>query len=58
MIREVWRVIIRNGTIEFGHGDMHFVEKVGLSEAVEMVLDFKSQNKIPFVYDTYQLADL
>lgn len=51
-------MIIRNGTIEFGHGDMHFVEKVGLSEAIEMVLDFKSQNKIPFVYDTYQLADL
>ena len=36
---------------------MNFVSKLGLIEATEMVLDFKSQYKLPFIFDTYQLAD-
>lgn len=49
---------IKNGTVEFNESDLHFVEKYGLMEATEMVLDFANVNKIPFVYDTYQLAKL
>lgn len=49
---------IVNGTVEFEYMDMHFVEKVGLIEATDMVLDYKSVNKTPFIYDTYQLANL
>ncbi len=49
---------ITNDTVQFEYMDMHFVEQVGLQNAVEMVLDFKNTNDIPFVYDTFQLADL
>ena len=49
---------IKNGTIEFNEQDLNFVEKVGLMEAVGMVLDFSTHNKVPFIYDTYQLAHI
>lgn len=48
---------VKNGVIQFDKCDENFVSKVGLNEAVDMVLNFKSTNKIPFIYDTYQLAD-
>ena len=48
---------IQNGDVIFNECDMNFVSKLGLIEATEMVLDFKSQYKLPFIFDTYQLAD-
>ena len=49
---------VKNESVEFFESDMHFVNKVGLMEAVEMVLDYKSVNRVPFIYDTYQLSDI
>ena len=48
---------IQNGDVIFNECDMNFVSKWGLIEATGMVLDFKSQYKLPFIFDTYQLAD-
>lgn len=52
-------VILRiDGTnITFTAADSHFLKKFGLIEAGEMVMNFKSLNDLPFIYDTYQLAD-
>lgn len=50
-------MIIKDGRITFLPEDMHFVQKFGFTEAVEMVEDFRSQNNIDFIFDTYQLAD-
>lgn len=47
-----------NETVEFFECDMNMVSKIGLMEAVEMVLDFSSTNTVPFIYDTYQLSDM
>lgn len=38
--------------------DMHFIKRFGLQEATEMVEAFTLEHSLPFVYDTYQLADL
>ena len=48
---------IMEGTVVFDASDLHFSEKFGPIEAAEMVLDFYSCNRHPFLYDTYQLAD-
>ncbi len=45
-----------NGEIHFSNEDMFFLEKFGIKEATDMVLDFYSTNDTPFIYDTYQLA--
>lgn len=49
-------MIIKNDSVEFDQYDMNFVAKFGIIEAAEMVRDFKSKNRIPFIFDTYQLA--
>ena len=48
---------IENDKVTFEYGDMSFVEKFGIMEATKMVLDYKSFNATPFIYDTHQLAD-
>ena len=48
---------IIGSNVVFGSGDAEFVKKFGLFEAAQMVLDYKSRNNLPFIYDTYQLAD-
>ena len=48
---------IIDSNVVFGSGDAEFVKKFGLFEAAQMVLDYKSRNNLPFIYDTYQLAD-
>lgn len=47
---------IQDGTITFEAMDMWFVKRFGMESATEMVLDYTSQNDLPFVYDTHQLA--
>lgn len=50
-------MLIRDNTITFDSWDEHFVERFGEHNASEMILNFKSCNpKLPFIYDTYQLA--
>ncbi len=51
-------MFFRDGIIEFERSDLNFVQKVGLEQAVEMVIDYKTLNKTPFIYDTYQLSSL
>ncbi len=47
---------IQDGAVEFQPHDMWFVKRVGIEAAGEMVLDYISQNDLPFLYDTHQLA--
>lgn len=47
---------IDKDTVCFHPSDMRFVKKFGIKEATEMVLDYRSLNKTPFIYDFYQLA--
>lgn len=49
---------VENETVIFEHQDMHFVKKVGIQAATEMVLDYRSCNNTPFLYDICQLVDL
>lgn len=49
---------VANEIVEFSVCDMHFISRIGIMEAVEMVLDFYSTNTVPFVYDTYQLSEM
>ena len=44
---------IVDDNVVFYSSDAEFVKKFGLFEAAKMVLDYKSQNKLPFIYDTY-----
>ena len=48
---------IDNNHISFRFCDAAFLKKFGLAEATQMVLDYRSQNDLPFIYDAYQLAD-
>lgn len=48
---------IQGDTVRFSECDMPFVQKFGISAATEMVLDYKSVQPLPFLYDTYQAAD-
>lgn len=48
---------IRGNNVMFFDTDMHFVEKFGLIDATNMVLDYTSVNNTPFIYDAYQLAE-
>lgn len=43
-------------TVSFEQCDMAFVKKFGIAEATDMVLNFKASNRLPFIYDTFQLA--
>lgn len=45
-----------DGSITFDEWDMKFLKRFGIIEAAEMVVDFKTHNALPFIYDTYQLA--
>ena len=47
---------IRGNIVSFEACDTAFVHKVGMAEAADMVLDFKATNRLPFLYDTFQLA--
>ena len=44
-------------TVVFHKSDLHFLQKFGVTEATEMVLAYRAQTGLPFLYDTYQLAD-
>lgn len=48
---------INGNEIEFGISDMDFASRFGIDEAVNMVLDFKAHNDLPFIYDAKQLAE-
>lgn len=48
---------IRGDNVVFFESDMNFVKKFGLIGATNMVLDYITVNKTPFIYDTYQLSD-
>lgn len=47
--------IVKNKII-FEHSDKAFLQKVGAVNAAEMVLDYKTVNATPFIYDTDQLS--
>ncbi len=47
---------IYDETVDFQRHDMWFVKRFGIVAATEMVLDYASQNDLPFLYDTHQLA--
>lgn len=42
--------------VQFDSWDLPFVQKFGVETATEMVLDYVSQNPLPFLYDPHQLA--
>lgn len=48
---------ITKNKVIFEESDMAFVQKFGIMEAAEMVLDYKSRCSLPFIYDTYQLSE-
>ena len=50
--------INKNETVTFELADISFLQRFGLKEATKMVLDYKSVNKTPFVFDTSQLSNL
>ena len=39
-------------SIVFDESDMNFVSKFGIQEATDMVFDYLSTNKTPFIYDS------
>lgn len=47
---------IKDNTVIFEKSDMAFVQKFGVMEATETVLDYKSVCPLPFLYDSYQLS--
>lgn len=47
---------ITENEIIFEYSDMKFVKKFGINRAADMVLDYKSVNTTPFIYDTGQLG--
>ena len=49
---------IERDSVKFEQTDMHFVEKFGVMEATNMVLDHVSRKFTPFIYDRYQLASV
>lgn len=51
-------MVIWGQDVRFDSWDLHFVQTFGLPHAVEMVLDYRCEHPLPFVYDTYQLAGL
>lgn len=48
---------ITNNKIIFEQSDMSFVNKFGIMEAAQMVLDYKSACSLPSIYDIYQLSE-
>lgn len=48
---------IHGSAVLFDPCDAAFVRKFGTENAAEMVLDYKSAQPLPFIYDTYQMAD-
>ena len=48
---------ITKNKIIFEQSDMSFVKKLGIMDAAQMVLNYKSSCSLPFIYDTYQLSD-
>ncbi|MBR2044407.1 MAG: retron St85 family RNA-directed DNA polymerase [Clostridia bacterium] len=47
---------IKGNTVFFDSSDKSFIKKFGFSAAADMVMDFRSQNKLPFIYDLLQLS--
>lgn len=50
-------MFIDGNNVIFCSSDAEFVKKFGVLEAAQMVLDYKALNNLPFIFDTYQLAD-
>lgn len=50
-------MFVDGNNVIFGFSDAEFVKKFGIFEAAQMVLDYKALNSLPFIFDTYQLAD-
>ncbi len=48
---------IQRDSVLFDPCDAHFIAEFGPQAAAEMVLDFRSVHNLPFLYDTWQLAD-
>ncbi len=48
---------VKNDRVFFDDCDAHFVTRFGERAAADMVLDFRTVNALPFLYDTWQLAD-
>ena len=49
-------MIIDGTKVIFQSEDFNFVKKFGLLEAADMVLNYRTLNGLPFIYDSYQLA--
>lgn len=49
-------VQINGNTVSFEQSDMAFVKRFGITQATNMVLDYKTLHPLPFLYDTHQLA--
>lgn len=49
-------MIIDGTKVIFQREDFNFVKKFGLLEATDMVLNYRTLNDLPFIYDSYQLA--
>ncbi len=47
---------LREGRVVFERGDSDFVKKFGIETAAQMFLDFKNDNRVPFIYDSSQLS--
>lgn len=50
-------MIIKGSNITFTSADDEFIKKFGIMEATDMVMNFRSFNQLPFIYDTHQLAE-
>lgn len=50
-------MIIKDNIITLTSADNEFIKKFGLTEATDMVIKFRSFNKLPFIYDTHQLSE-
>lgn len=50
-------MLVDGNNVIFNSSDAEFIKKFGIYEATQMVLDYKALNNLPFIFDTYQLAD-
>lgn len=50
------KLVINGNTVSFSHYDKDFINKFGIAEATEMIINFRSTNNLPFIYDFRQLG--
>lgn len=50
-------MILNGSKITFTASDAKFIKKFGVLEAADMVMNYRALNNLPFIYDTYQLAE-